>query len=79
MSKESMVFFLGLLLLVMPFLGIPDSYKTTGQLFAALVLIFVGYRLRRRAFLDRIKTAGGERRADSFSEHGHDQPTLPSL
>lgn len=72
MSKESLVFFLGLVLVLVPFLGVPDSWKDNAAVFAGALLIFTGYRLRRAAFLRQIQQVGGEHRTDSFAEHGPD-------
>lgn len=68
MSRESIVFIIGALLVLIPYLGIPDSWKATFFLIAGLLLMFVGYSLRRSAYLRSIKKENGERSTDSFVE-----------
>lgn len=69
MSKESIVFTLGLLLLFVPYLGIPESWKSYFFLVAGVLLVLIGYRLRRNAYLRSIKKENGEHATDSFVEH----------
>jgi hypothetical protein len=68
MTKETLVFFTGILLVLIPFLGIPEAWRQ--YLIAALgaVLILVGYVLRRSVYLSRIDRGNGERGTDSFVE-----------
>ena len=68
MSKESLVFFTGLLLIVLPFLGIPVLWKTSITVFLGFLLVLTGYRLRRDVYLRHIDTGAGERASDSFVE-----------
>ena len=68
MSKETLVFVFGIILLVIPFLGIPEEWR---QYFVAVIgalLVFIGYALRRIVFLRRIERQSGERASDSFVE-----------
>jgi cell division protein FtsW (lipid II flippase) len=58
MHKETIVFFLGIILTLLPFLGIPEEWKTYGFASIGVVLIMIGYLLRRN----------GERGEDSFTE-----------
>ncbi len=69
MSKESFVFTAGLLLIVIPYLGIPETWKLYFFGGAGTLLVFVGYRLRRGAYLRSIEGEQGVRRTDSFVEH----------
>lgn len=69
MSRESIVFTLGILLLVIPSLGIPENWKFYFYIFAGVVLIVAGYSLRRSAYLRSIQKENGERSTDSFVEH----------
>lgn len=77
MSRESIVFTLGILLLVTPHLGIPEMWKL--YLFSAigLALVVVGYSLRRSAYLRSIAKENGEHGTDSFVEQVHDRKEIP--
>ncbi len=68
MSKESLVFILGILVFFSPFLGFPREYKEWFFIGAGLVLMFLGYRLRRLEFLRSLDDGTGERKGDSFVE-----------
>ncbi len=67
-SKESLVFIIGLLLMVLPFLGIPEEWRLGGVVVLGVVLIFVGYALRRSVYLETIDRGNGERGNNSFVE-----------
>lgn len=67
-SKETLVFISGLLLIVIPFLGVPEKWRYYGVSALGVVLVFVGYELRRRIYLSRIDRGNGERGTDSFVE-----------
>ena len=69
MSKESIVFTIGLLLLVIPHLGIPEVWKFYFFIIAGALLVIVGYSLRRAAYLRSIEKENGERGTDAFVEH----------
>ena len=69
MSRESIVFTLGILLLVIPNLGIPESWKFYFFIVSGLLLVSIGYSLRKQAYLRSIERANGERGTDSFVEH----------
>ncbi len=66
--KETSVFVFGILLTVIPFLGIPLLWRQYIILGIGIILILIGYALRRRAFLSRIDKGNGERGTDSFVE-----------
>lgn len=68
MSKETLVFLFGVLLLIIPFLGIPEEWRQYLVAAVGAILVFVGYGLRRAIFLRRIEKANGERATDSFVE-----------
>lgn len=68
MSKETVVFFLGILLIVLPFLGVPEKWKTYAVISFGVVLILVGYMLRRSLYFSKIDRGNGERGDDSFTE-----------
>jgi hypothetical protein len=68
MSKETLVFCVGFLLTIIPFLGIPESWRQLIIAGLGGLLILVGYALRRAAFFRRIDRGDGERGIDSFVE-----------
>ncbi len=71
MSSQSLIFLAGLIVLVLPFLGVPNSIDR--WIFAGIGagIVIVGYRLRRAAYFRSLETGGGERRADAFVENPH--------
>lgn len=75
MSRESIVFTLGILLLVIPNLGIPESWKFYFFMFTGVVMVVTGYSLRRSAYLRSIQKENGERGTDSFVEHAGSKQT----
>lgn len=78
MSRESIVLLLGIILFLLPHLGVPEQWKLYFYTAAGLVLIFVGYSLRRSAYLHSIETAEGEHESDSFAEHKGSRDTAPT-
>lgn len=68
MSKETLVFILGILLAAVPFFGIPENWKNIIVGIVGLILIIVGYSLRRALFLSQIDRGNGERGTNSFVE-----------
>ena len=68
MSKETLVFLIGILLLIVPFLGIPEDWRQYAIAAFGAILVFIGYALRRAAFFRRIERQDGERATDSFVE-----------
>ena len=73
MTQETLIFILGVALLIAPFLGIPADLKVYIYVSIAVLLMIIGYRLRYARFLRSIETADGERQTDSFVES---DPTL---
>ena len=68
MSKETLVFLFGIILTILPFLGIPLLWRQYAIFGIGVVLILIGYILRRKVFLERIDQGNGERGTDSFVE-----------
>lgn len=68
MSRESLVFFFGLLVFLIPFLGLPRTFKDVGLFVIGGVLMLLGFMLRRSAFVRSIEKSSGERQADAFTE-----------
>lgn len=68
MTRESFVFLLGFIIFFVPFLGLPATYKEYLLIGVGILLMLVGYSLRRSSFLRSIEREGGERHADAFVE-----------
>jgi hypothetical protein len=68
MSKETLVFVLGVFVFFVPFLGVPGEWKEWFLIGAGILLMIAGYSLRRNAFFQSLEQEGGERRADVFVE-----------
>jgi hypothetical protein len=73
MSKETFVFLMGFLVFFSSFLGLPREYKEWLLIACGALLMAVGYRLRRNAFLRSLENESGERRGDVFVESGSTQ------
>lgn len=74
MSRESLVLLLGLVVFFTPTLGIPDQWKTYILAGSGILLIVIGYMLRRAAYLRSIDAGGGTRETDSFVESAKKDP-----
>ena len=57
MSRESLVCLLGLGVFLVPFLGIPLARKDQLIILFGIILLALGYSLRRSAYLRRTKAA----------------------
>lgn len=68
MSRESFVLVMGLVVFFTPWLGIPETWKLYILSACGLLLLMVGYLLRRAAYLRKIDIGNGERGTDSFVE-----------
>jgi hypothetical protein len=69
MTRESIVFLLGFLVFITSFLGIPREWKEWVFVVSGVFLMFLGYKLRRAAFLRSIMHESGEHRGEAFVEH----------
>lgn len=67
-SKETLVFICGILITIVPFLGIPEEWRHYTLLGIGIMLILIGYALRRAVYLQRLERGDGERGTDSFVE-----------
>ncbi len=54
MTKGTVIFFLGILLVLVPYLGIPLWWKQIISVVLGILLISIGYSLRRRDYLATI-------------------------
>ena len=68
MMKETFVFLLGLLVFFTPYLGVPSDYRKWLLIVTGMLIMAIGYRLRRNAFLSSLEHESGERRSDTFAE-----------
>jgi len=68
MTRESLVFILGIAVVLAPYVGVPNSWKRTASLVLGLLIALLGYQLRRRAYLRSIATTSGERVTDVYAE-----------
>lgn len=68
MSKGTFVFFLGILLVLMPYLGLPSTWKQYIYVGLGVILILVGYFIRRSRYLSDIDRGNGERGGETFVE-----------
>lgn len=68
MSRESLVLLFGLAVFFVPYLGIPIEWKTYTLSVLGVLLMLVGFLLRRSAYLRKIDRGNGERATDSFVE-----------
>lgn len=74
MSRESFVFLIGFVVFFTPFLGIPNAWKEWIMMGSGTMVMFLGYKLRRAAFLRSITNEHGEHRSDAFVEHVRTKP-----
>lgn len=69
MKRATLVFFLGFVIALMPYLGIPSAWKRIIYVSLGLALILAGYQLRRLAYLHSIEDrTTGERKTDVYVE-----------
>lgn len=68
MSRESLVIFAGLLVFFVPSIGVPEEWKTYILMGCGVLLMLIGYLLRRAAYYRSLDQGNGERAADSFVE-----------
>ena len=68
MSKETSVFLLGIIIFFTGFSGLPSEYKEWIFIVSGVLLVVIGYRLRRQAFLKSIEHDGGEKKSEMFAE-----------
>jgi hypothetical protein len=69
MTRESIVFFLGIVVFVAPHVGIPEGWKVYAYAVSGIILMVVGYSLRQKAYIRSIEKENGERDTDSFVEN----------
>ncbi len=68
MSKGTMAFLLGILLILLPYLGIPSVWKQYTYVALGIILVLLGYTLRRAQYFREIDQGNGERSGETFVE-----------
>jgi len=68
MTKGTFVFFIGILLIILPYLGIPMDWKEYFYIGIGALLLVIGYKLRRAQYLVEIDRGNGERGGETFIE-----------
>jgi hypothetical protein len=68
MSKGTFLFIIGMLLIVVPYLGVPSAWKDYLYVLLGAVILLVGYAIRRTQYFIEIDRGNGERGGDTFVE-----------
>lgn len=68
MTKGTVIFLLGLLIMLVPSFGIPALWKQLLSVAIGIILIAIGYSLRRSQYLATLEHDGVVRSADTFVE-----------
>jgi hypothetical protein len=68
MTKGTAIFLIGLLLIIVPSLGIPLLWKHGIYVAFGILLLAFGYTLRRRQYLDLLEQDGETRTRETFVE-----------
>ena len=69
MSRESLIFFFGIIVFITPYIGVPDTWKTYAYTLSGIIFMIAGYSLRHSAYVRSIENENGERDAESFAEN----------
>ena len=73
MSKEVLVIVLGVWILIVPFLGIPSSWKTTIFALSGLAIVVIGFLLRTEAYSRGTKRPEHRKFVENFGPSAADQ------
>jgi uncharacterized membrane protein len=68
MSRESLVLLLGVVVFLVPGSGLPEVWIENGLKIVGIILMVLGYTLRRSAYYRKTDRGNGERGNDSFVE-----------
>lgn len=68
MTKGTFLFFLGLFLIALPYLGIPSLWKQYMYVGLGILVVLIGYSLRRSQYLREIDMGNGHRGGETFVE-----------
>jgi len=72
MSIDAMILFIGGLILVLPFSGIPLSFMTPILVISGLALVALGIAVRRRAFVINKSNRMDTSKNQTYTEHTPD-------
>jgi hypothetical protein len=68
MSKGTLAFLLGIILILTPYLGIPSLWKQYVYVGLGVSLVLLGYALRRSQYFAEIDQGNGQRGGETFVE-----------
>ena len=68
MRKATLIGLLGLLLIVGPFLGVPETWRINGTVVVGVLLVLLGYLLIRDRVHAETDMGNGERGNESYVE-----------
>jgi hypothetical protein len=68
MTKGTMVFLLGMVLILTPYLGIPSTWKQYVYVGLGALFVLLGYAIRRSRYLLDMDRGNGERGGETFVE-----------
>ena len=68
MTKGTLIFLVGILLIIVPSLGIPLWWKQVAYVACGMLLIGIGYSLRRTQYLRTLDQDGTLRSGETFVE-----------
>lgn len=68
MTKGTAIFLLGLLVIILPALGIPLVWKQIAFAVMGIIMLGIGYSLRRTQYLATLEHDGVLRTAETFVE-----------
>lgn len=77
MTRESLVFLFGVIIFLVPYLGVPDAWKLYTYAVSGIALMFIGYSLRHSAYRRSIEKQDGELETDSFAETAAPAEEIP--
>jgi predicted Na+-dependent transporter len=68
MTKGTAIFLLGLLVIILPALGVPMAWKQIALVVMGIIMLGIGYSLRRAQYLATLEHDGVVRTAETFVE-----------
>lgn len=68
MTKGTAIFLLGLLVIILPALGVPMAWKQIAFAVMGIIMLGLGYSLRRSQYLATLEHDGVVRTAETFVE-----------
>jgi predicted Na+-dependent transporter len=68
MTKGTAIFLLGLLVIILPALGVPMAWKQIAFGVMGIIMLGIGYSLRRAQYLATLEHDGVVRTAETFVE-----------